>query len=420
MNTTIHPVKLNGVIDAMPSKSHAHRLLIARMLSHADGCAKAIDDIPSFSEDIAATKRCLAALETEHTLLDCGESGSTLRFLLPVAMAVGDEATFTGRGKLPSRPVSPLREEMIAHGCSFEDGNNEVIFKVTGRLNPGDFTLPGNVSSQYITGLLFALPLLDGDSRIRLTTPLESAGYVALTLGVIHSFGIIIDETTNAEGLTTYHIPGNQKYTDPGDTAVEGDWSNSAFWLVCGALGGDITCRGLNPESAQPDSAIMKLLNMAGASMEITELNGNLISLRVRGGNLHSIDCDVSQMPDIVPPLAVLLASAEGTSHISGIERLRIKESDRVASVTALLTSLGGQASADESTITIDGVPSLKGGTVNSFNDHRIAMAAAIASCLCDSEVTIEDSGAVKKSYPDFFDDFSSLGGVTETDLEEI
>lgn len=417
MKTVITPAKLKGEINAMPSKSHAHRLLIAQALARLQGNGNSNTcEIPSFSDDIAATKGCLDELTRECPLLDCGESGSTLRFLLPVAMAVTDEATFTGRGKLPSRPVSPLKEEMIQKGCCFSKDSDDIIFKVTGRLQPGDFTLPGNVSSQYITGLLFALPLLNENSTIRLTTPLESAGYVNMTLDVLEAFGINVEVCSDASGPVSFSIPGNQQYAEPDSPVVEGDWSNSAFWLVCGALGGDITCKGLNLRSAQPDKAILRLLDKAGALIEITELYGSLVSIRVKGSLLHGIDCNVSQMPDIVPPLSVLLTAADSQSSVSGIERLRIKESDRVASVSQMINSLGGQITSNESTMTIRGNSKLEGGTVNSFNDHRIAMAAAVASCLCDNTVTIDRSEAVNKSYPEFFRDFASLGGICNTE----
>lgn len=416
MDVVIKPHKLKGVVEAMPSKSHAHRLLVARLLSELQGeMDKSASEIPSFSHDIAATKNCLAALKSGGApVLDCGESGSTLRFLLPVAMAVCDEAVFTGSGKLPSRPVSPLKEEMESHGCHFADAD-DAMFKVSGRLESGDFTLPGNVSSQFVTGLLFALPILKGDSTLKITSPLESAGYVNLTLDVIRKFGINIKSHRNDYNLTTFVIPGGQKYNDPGNVAVEGDWSNSAFWLVCGALGGDVTCKGLNLQSAQPDKAILKLLKLAGVQIEISELGDGLASVRVAGNDVnstrHSIGCDVAQMPDIVPPLAALLSGCEGTSTITGIERLRIKESDRVASVTDMLSNLGGSIDSYEHLIKIKGDSSLEGGIVNTFNDHRIAMAAAAASCLCENPVTVKDAQAVNKSYPNFFRDFASLGG---------
>ena len=336
MNIKITPQQLNGTIEAIPSKSHAHRLLIAQKLAALQGGGQ--EDplaIPTLSEDIDATKGCLAQLDEELPRFDCRESGSTIRFMIPVAMALKDEAVFAGSGKLPQRPLSPLMEEMERHGCSFEmlaaakgaagalncakaseRGVTSEICRIRGRLQPGKYELAGNISSQFITGLLFALPLLNGDSSLQLTTKLESAGYVDLTLQVLREFGIeirevwekITDEDANAgkkvviseraaeqadslsltanseadlEGISEanlesnsenylirYEIPGNQIYREPEGLKVEGDWSNAAFWLVAGALGGNITCTGLNPDSTQRDKEIVTVLEKMGAKIE--------------------------------------------------------------------------------------------------------------------------------------------------------
>lgn len=415
MNVLIRPGKLLGTIDAIPSKSHAHRVLIAQRLAQLQGQNKEAPlEIPTFSVDIDATKNCLIQLDKDNPFLDCKESGSTLRFMLPVAMALKDEAVFIGAGKLPYRPLSPLKEEMEAHGCVFHMKDNtkntgdkfKEICTVSGRLRPGEFKLAGNISSQFITGLLFALPLLESDSRLCLTTKLESAGYVDLTLEVLRSFGIIIERSISDDGFEIYTIPGNQKYIEPDNLAVEGDWSNGAFWLVCGALGGSVTVRGLSLDSYQRDKAIIDVLKSMGADVII----GDGITVTCPKG-LHGVEVNVEQTPDMVPVLACAMALAEGSSMITNAERLKIKESDRLFTVYDFLSKLGADISYGGSGLSLTGKKRLAGGEVDSHNDHRIAMAAAVASCGCKSAVTITNAEAVRKSYPDFFRDFAALGG---------
>lgn len=494
MNIKITPQQLNGTIEAIPSKSHAHRLLIAQKLAALQGDGQ--EDplaIPTFSEDIDATKGCLAQLDEELPRFDCRESGSTIRFMIPVAMALKDEAVFAGSGKLPQRPLSPLMEEMERHGCSFEmlaaakgaagalncakaseRGVTSEICRIRGRLQPGKYELAGNISSQFITGLLFALPLLNGDSSLQLTTKLESAGYVDLTLQVLREFGIeirevwekITDEDANAgkkvviseraaeqadslsltanseadlEGISEanlesnsenylirYEIPGNQIYREPEGLKVEGDWSNAAFWLVAGALGGNITCTGLNPDSTQRDKEIVTVLEKMGAKIE---RENTAYHIAGNDAPLHGETVSAAQFPDLVPVMAVAMTGASGTSSITNAERLRIKESDRLATVCDFLTILGTDIRQTEDGLIIHEnknntdpsgtaahcpAPPLSGGTVSSHNDHRIAMAAAAASCRADGPIAITGAEAVKKSYPDFFTDFVKLGGKIE------
>ena len=473
MKIKITPQQLNGTIEAIPSKSHAHRLLIAQKLASLQGCGQETPlVIPTFSEDIDATKGCLAQLNQKLPCFDCRESGSTIRFLIPVAMALKDEAVFAGSGKLPQRPLSPLKEEMERHGCKFEmltasaqeaakplanavdtvntgcsdstvdlasgRGITSKICRIQGRLQPGEYRLAGNISSQFITGLLFALPLLDGDSSLQLTTKLESAGYVDLTLQVLRKFGIKIREVreriTEAEGSDTssenylirYEIPGNQIYREPAGLKVEGDWSNAAFWLVAGALGGDITCTGLDPDSTQRDKEIITVLEKMGAKIERKNTSYHIAG---NGVPLHGETVSAAQFPDLVPVMAVAMTGASGTSTITDAQRLRIKESDRLATVCDFLTILGTNIRQTKDGLIIDEnndstdpsgsaahcpAPSLCGGTVSSHNDHRIAMAAAVASCRADGPVIITGAEAVKKSYPDFFTDFTKLGGKIE------
>lgn len=420
MNVTITPRKLNGTIDAIPSKSHAHRVLIAQKLAQLQGQRKADSlVIPTFSDDIAATKNCLVQLDKQMPYLDCKESGSTLRFMLPVAMALKNETVFIGSGKLPYRPISPLKEEMEAHGCSFRMGNTEQkisdkykeICTITGRLQPGEYSLAGNVSSQFITGLLFALPLLDGDSVLRLTTKLESAGYVDLTLDVLKAFGIDVKRSFTDEGFEVYEIAGNQKYIEPDGLAVEGDWSNASFWLVCGALGGNVTVRGLDLESSQRDKEILNVLRQMGAEIAIKGLCDITVSCP---SGLKGCEVSVAQTPDMVPVLAAAMALADGSSLITNAERLKIKESDRLRTVYDFLSKLDADITYAGEGLSLTGKPALCGGEISSHNDHRIAMAAAVASCGCKGAVTITGAEAVKKSYPDFFKDFAALGGKVE------
>ena len=440
MDIKIIPRKLKGRLDALPSKSHAHRVLIAqklaRMQSAADAEALNADgspgsEIPTFSKDIEATKNCLAQLDSGSPRLNCIESGSTMRFMLPVAMALRDEAVFIGAGKLPSRPISPLREEMERNGCTFSpgtpaadaadipDGFSEIC-TIRGRLQPGTYRLAGNVSSQFITGLLFALPLLDGDSTLELTTALESAGYVDLTLDVLRDFGIMIDEKRSPEGFNIYVINGSQRYTEPADVTVQGDWSNAAFWLACGALGGDVTLDGVDMTSSQRDKEFADILMQMGAHLEVsscgtsmdsTSATGGLSSIRCTGNGLSAADIDVAQIPDLVPVLATVMALADGASEITHAERLRIKESDRIFTVHDFLSKLGADITDEGSGLSVRGKRTLSGGEVCGHNDHRIVMAAAVASCGCTGPVIIRGAEAVNKSYPDFFRDFAALGG---------
>lgn len=440
MDIKIIPRKLKGRLDALPSKSHAHRVLIAqklaRMQSAADAEALNADgspgsEIPTFSKDIEATKNCLAQLDSGSPRLNCIESGSTMRFMLPVAMALRDEAVFIGTGKLPSRPISPLKEEMERNGCTFSPGTPAAdaadipngfseICTIRGRLQPGTYRLAGNVSSQFITGLLFALPLLDGDSTLELTTALESAGYVDLTLDVLRDFGIMIDERRSPEGFNIYVINGSQRYTEPADVTVQGDWSNAAFWLACGALGGDVTLDGVDMTSSQRDKEFADILMQMGAHLEVsscgtsmdsTSATGGLSSIRCTGNGLSATDIDVAQIPDLVPVLATVMALADGTSEITHAERLRIKESDRIFTVHDFLSKLGADITDEGSGLSVRGKRTLSGGEVCGHNDHRIVMAAAVASCGCTGPVIIRGAEAVNKSYPDFFRDFAALGG---------
>ena len=405
MDVKITPGYLSGDIEAIASKSHGHRLLLASVLTAAESGRTSAEDIdeairkisiPTRSVDIITTEKCLRALAEDEPVFECEESGSTLRFLLPVAMVLKNSAVFKGTERLFKRPLFPLDEEMEKHGCTFEKGDREL--KVTGSLTAGVYTMPGNISSQYITGLLFALSLLEDDSFIEVPTRLESAGYIDMTVQVLKDFGIEIDKkhATKKRPLT-FVIKGGQKYTFPEEVHVEGDWSNTAFWFAANALGSRIICHGIDSHSAQGDKAILDIIGFYS----------NLGSPYDKGG---PVMIDVSDTPDLVPVAAVLATAVPRETRIVRAGRLRLKESDRLASSAAMIENLGGRAEAGEDYLTVYGT-GLTGGTVNSCNDHRIAMSAAIAATKCKKPVTILNAEAVRKSYPGFYNDYNQTGG---------
>lgn len=398
MKVTITPGKLSGNITPPASKSQAHRLLIAAALSKGESVLTRL----SRSQDIDATLSCMTVLGAKaqwleadtlrltggnsgaDRILDCGESGSTLRFLIPIALAVRGKAVFQGRGRLMQRPQEPyfeiFREKGIAH---HQEGDT---LTVEGTLTPGIYTLPGNVSSQFITGLLYALPLLPGDSEIHLTTALESKGYVDMTLEALRAFGVKAEVTDRG-----YFVPGNQTYT-PCDMAVESDYSQAAFFFAAKGCGSDLNILGLNPLSAQGDRIVE-----------------DYMALLDREGDLT---LDVRECPDLVPPLAARAALRKGKTHIVGAARLRIKESDRLRSVTDVLTKLGADILEEPEGLLITGKDQLIGGIVDAWGDHRIAMMAAVAATGCKTPVTITGAENVRKSYPTFWEDYEALGGM--------
>lgn len=403
MNVTIAPAQLKGTVTPPPSKSQAHRLIIAAALS--DGFCK-LSNV-DLSEDIQATLRCMRTLDADASadgtiirgadlvdgheepapeVMDCGESGSTLRFLIPVALALKGGGKFTGHGRLMERPQEPYFALFREKGIFYEQKDG--VLTVQGKLTPGVYTLPGNVSSQFITGLLYALPLLEGDSEIRLTTDLESRGYVDMTLDALDKFGV----KAEYDGKRTFRVRGNQYYQHQ-NLAIEADWSNAAFWYGARFLGSPVEIGGLDQASVQGDRAIA----------------GFYEQMRGKG----SLELDMSQCPDLVPPLAAMAALRAGeTTAIVNAGRLRIKESDRLATVTEVLNALGAQVEEYEDHLVIHGRERLAGGvTVSGHNDHRIAMMAAIAAIRCEGPVTITGAECVKKSYPRFWEDYRRLGG---------
>lgn len=406
MNMTITPAVLKGTVTPPPSKSQAHRLIIAAALS--DGFCK-LSNV-DLSEDIQATLRCMRTLDADASadgtiirgadlvngheepapeVMDCGESGSTLRFLIPVALALKGGGKFTGHGRLMERPQEPYFALFREKGIFYEQKDG--VLTVEGKLTAGVYTLPGNVSSQFITGLLYALPLLEGDSRIELTTDLESRGYVDMTLDALKRFGV----TAEYEGKRTFHVPGNQYYQHQ-NLAIEADWSNAAFWYGAKFLGCPVEIGGLDQASVQGDRAIAGFYEQMGGA--------------------GRLELDVSQCPDLVPPLAAMAALRAGeTTVIVNAGRLRIKESDRLATVTEVLNALGAQVEEHEDHLVIHGREKLAGGvTVSGHNDHRIAMMAAIAAIRCEKPVTITGAECVKKSYPRFWEDYEALGGLVQ------
>ena len=388
MNVAITPAKLKGTVTPPPSKSQAHRAVLALALSEGAGTLRNL----SPSQDIRATENCVAALKSGAPaghdglpMLDCGESGSTLRFLIPVALALRGGGHFIGRGRLMERPQTPYFDIFREKGIFWERIGG--ILTVRGELSPGEYRLPGNVSSQFVTGLLYALPLLDGDSEIVLTSPLESRGYVDMTLDVLEKFGVRVEN----QSYERFLIPGNQRFRAR-DMTIEADWSQAGFWYAAAFLGNPVEIAGLDPQSTQGDRVVLE---------HYVKLSGP-----------GEVELDVSSCPDLVPPLAAMAAARQGTCRIVNAARLRIKESDRLAAVTRVLNAMGADVTEGPDSLTIRGRDSLAGGaTVDSFNDHRIAMMAAIAATRCAKPVTVNGAECVAKSYPPFWDDYETLGG---------
>ena len=408
MDITIMPSKLSGKLSIPASKSCAHRALICAAL--ADG--KSVISGVSMSKDIEATIASMTALgaefevngseiivngitsPSEKAVIDCCESGSTLRFVIPIAAALGTDAEFIGRGRLPQRPINIFIRELGSKGVNFL--TETMPYKTTGKLCGGTYSIEGDVSSQFVTGLLFALPLLEEDSEIVLTSHLESRPYVDITVDMLRKYGIVVEESESF-----YRIKGGQKYT-PHDEKIEGDYSQAAFFFVANALGSDVELENLNVESVQGDKRILDIISQ-------TSSNGSIGSFRA----------DCSDIPDLVPILAVLAAFGSGESVIYNAQRLRIKESDRLETTAAMLNNLGGDVQVKADGLIIRPTGKMHGGTVESFGDHRIVMAAAIAATAVDGEVVIKGAEAVEKSYPDFINDYKMLGGTADVIILE-
>ena len=410
MDIKISPSVLRGNLSIPASKSCAHRAVICAAL--ADGVST-LSGI-TMSKDIEATISSMTALGASFEIngdivtvkgisggidgtaeIDCNESGSTLRFIMPVAAALGVKSVFIGKGRLPRRPIDIYKRELKNHGITFH--TEEMPYEISGILTGGKYEIEGNVSSQFITGLLFALPLAKEDSEIIMTSHLESRPYVDITIDILRRYGIEISETENS-----FLIKGNQKYT-PYDEHIEGDYSQAAFFFVANALGSDVNILNLKEDSVQGDKAIT-----------------DIIADTLKNGSVTGYKADCSDIPDLVPILSVLGAYGNMPSTIYNAERLRIKESDRLAACADMLNNLGGNVTVTSDGLEILPTNGLNGGTIDSYGDHRIVMAAAIAALNCKGDVIIKGAEAAEKSYPTFFEDYVKLGGKADViDLEQ-
>lgn len=419
----ITPGRLFGSLKIPPSKSIAHRAIISAGLAEGTSIIDNVD----FSQDIIATIDALKALGVhidsqvnnpsikENTLsiggvkdikilrdtIECYESGSTLRFFIPITALSGQKVTFTGKGKLVERPLDIYYRIFDRQNIRYYNNMGKLPLTIEGRLKPDSFELEGNISSQFITGLMFSLPLLQEDSRITITNAFESKGYVDMTRDVLKDFSIEVSK----EDENKFYIKGNQKYKGT-NYRVEGDFSQAAFWLVGGIISGEIQCKDLKLDSLQGDRVILDIIKTMGGRIE--NIGGNVLASQ---SETKATTIDASQCPDLVPILAVLASFSLGTTQIINAQRVRIKESDRLKAIATELNKLGGQVEELRDALIITGQSTLKGGMVDSWNDHRIAMALAIAATRCKEPVTITNSDVVKKSYPGFWEDFIKVGG---------
>jgi len=420
----VTPKAFKGEIAVPPSKSVSHRALICACL--AEGTS-VLDNV-LMSEDIIATKEAIGAfgahveiqvidaqkkivrlrvkgtggrLERPKSTLWCNESGSTLRFLIPFGGLIEGEICFDGGGRLPLRPLDPYFDLFDASGIAYKTPEGRSLpLSVKGKWISGTYPLPGDVSSQFVSGLLYVLPLLKGCSTVRITSQLESKAYVDMTLAEMKRFGVVVEETA-----TDYVVQGSQVYRAC-QTSIEGDYSQGAFWFVASLLGEGVACSQLSEHSAQGDRVIVDIIRKMGGHISYRENKWF-----AEPGATHGTLIDVTQCPDLVPILAVLGALSEGTTRIVGAKRLRIKESDRLKAMAESLNAVGGNVQEMPEGLVIEGVRQLRGGVVDSFGDHRIAMAMAVASSRCQNPIFIKNPMAVTKSYPHFYEDFKSLGG---------
>lgn len=417
MTISVFPCEPYGAVKAIPSKSIAHRLLICA--SFAD--KKTLIRCDQTNRDIEATVACLCALGADikrkapfyevtpvapdkankNAVLPCGESGSTLRFLVPVVAALGIGAYFVMEGRLPQRPLSPMREELEAHGIKFSPQGSNPLY-LEGKLSGSNFSVPGNVSSQFVSGMLFALSLLPYDTTLTVTGKIESAPYINITSDALCLFKAAPKKTKNV-----YQVTAKSHLISPENIDVEGDWSNAAFPICLGIIGkGSVTVKGLNDKSSQGDSKILELIEQFGGKITRSHDKEGYVA---SASKLRGIDIDATQIPDLVPILATVAAVAKGKTRIYGAQRLRLKESDRLQSVCDMLSGLGADIAQTDDGLIINGKPQLRGGTVSSYNDHRIAMSAAVAASACAQPVIIEGAEAASKSYPSFWKDLESL-----------
>lgn len=423
MNITFHPAQLSGCAQAPASKSEAHRRMICAGLTLDQTTLTGFMD----SDDMAATRRCLIGLGADADLqgevlhirggarrtaglpvLDCGESGSTLRFFVPITLSVAGGGIFRMHGRLSKRPMEVYQDLFVPRGVNWRMGigaDGAAELHVKGRMQAGQYTLPGNVSSQFVSGLLFALPLLPGDSTLTVLPPVESAGYINMTIEALEQSGIAFKEIASY----SWQIPGNQIYHAPSGQ-LSGDYSQAAVFLCAGAMGHQITVTGLAPQTTQGDRAVLRHLTALGAHV-CEDANG----ITVQGGSLHGAPLDMRDCPDIAPILALTCLCAQGESRLIGCGRLRLKESDRLSATVNILTTLGGNARIEGDDIIIQGGTPLRGGvTLPDFSDHRMVMLGAIAATVCQEPVTVCGVEALSKSWPDFIKVYQSLGGIAQ------
>ena len=415
----IQPKKISESVQVPPSKSMAHRAIICASLARGKSIISNIE----YSKDIEATISAMKALGTiilkhdnyleidgtttfikNQCEIDCCESGSTLRFMVPISIICEANVHFKGEGRLGKRPLDVYYKIFDEQNISYLYRENVLDLYIRGQLHGGLFEIPGNVSSQFISGLLFALPLMDQDSKIVITSPLESKGYIDLTLQMLNQYGVYVINKDYQELI----IPGGQRY-QPHDYEVEADFSQAAFYLVAGALGNQVTLKGLNLKSKQGDKAAIDILESMGC--QLTQKDDGY---QMYPGILNATTIDGSQCPDIIPVIALACALSEGVSVIENIGRLRIKECDRLSATVEVINLLGGIAKEGEDSMIIEGVKHLHGASVSSYNDHRMAMMEAIASTVCDDVVVIDNKECVKKSYPSFWEHFKMLGGALD------
>ncbi len=410
------PARIGGTVSAPPSKSMAHRAVLCSALAKGTSHIENLEFSKDISATLAAAGQLCARVESGPAdvlveglghfrpvfgPVDCCESGSTLRFLIPLASLTGQSITFVGRGRLMERPQSVYETLYRKQNLHFEQANGQLT--VAGSLRSGEYTLAGNVSSQFISGLLFALPLLAGDSTLHLIPPVESRSYIEMTRAAQAAFGV----TSHWLDDTTLCIPGGQQY-HPRDYIVEGDYSQAAFLAVLGAVKGGITLTGLAAETLQGDAAILDILRRCGAKFTRTEAG-----LVFEQASLHGVDIDLADCPDLGPVLMVLGLLCEGTTVIRNAERLRIKESDRIAAMEAELRACGGVLSSEGGTITVQGCkPRLHApeAPLSGHNDHRVVMSLTVLALAADIPLAISEAEAVQKSWPHFFDALKPLG----------
>lgn len=412
MLAKIKPHVMGGAIKAIPSKSYAHRIMLCAMLSNMQ--TQIVGNYES--KDMEATLSCIKALgskvkiqnnvlylspekkKQESVLLDCIESGSTVRFILPIVAALGIEAKVTGKEGLQKRPLKDLVDVLKEHGEEIDSENLPLTMK--GKISSGIYKIRGDVSSQYITGLLLALPLLDKDSEIIIEGELVSKKYIDITLDVQKLFGITISKSENG-----FIIPGNQKYIAPKKMTVQGDWSNAAFWLSLGALNSDIEITGLSLETQQGDREILQILMEMGAKVLIKN-----DSIFVKKSKLRAVTLDMQNIPDLAPIVSILMANAEGISVMKNVDRLKIKETDRLQAIIETLQKMGVKCRYQDNELSILG-GKIEAFSNGSYNDHRMVMMQAIAASIAKGECIIEGAEAKDKSYPSFFVDYKTLGG---------